>query len=103
MIKKFIRISLIIVIILIILGFLGYTYTSDVAALDNAKVTIKEIRIQEIWAKAFAKRQVPQYVFGGGDGGTPTGSDTEVNTFMKLMTVEAAKNLNYNRAVNATK
>ena len=48
MIKKFIRIILTVGILLIILGFLGYTYTSDVAALDNAKVTIKDIHIQEI-------------------------------------------------------
>jgi hypothetical protein len=48
MIKKFMRTIIIAVIILAILGFLGYTYSADVSALDNARVTIKDIRIQEI-------------------------------------------------------
>lgn len=59
-----------------------------------------EVRIQEIWAKAFASRKVPQYVFGG-NGNVPSGSDTEVNNFMKLMTLDAAKRLNYDRSLNA--
>ena len=42
------RIIIIAVIILVILGFLGYLYSADVATLDNARVTIKDIRIQEI-------------------------------------------------------
>ncbi len=34
-----------------------------------------EIRIQELWAAAYAQRRVPQHVFGvsGGVGGSPTG------------------------------
>ena len=48
MIKKNFIIIILTVIILIILGFLGFTYTADVAALDNAKVSIKDIRFQEI-------------------------------------------------------
>ena len=34
-----------------------------------------EIQIQRIWAESFAKRAVPQYVFGA-NGNTPTGSDS---------------------------
>ena len=62
-----------------------------------------EIQIQRIWADAFAKRAVPQYVFGGsGDGGaTPVGSDMEVKNFMQLMTLDAAKRLNYERSLQA--
>lgn len=58
-----------------------------------------EIEIQKIWAKAFAERKVPQYVFGGGDSGTPTGSDSETKAFMQLLTMDAAKRLNYDRDV----
>ncbi len=55
-----------------------------------------EIEIQRIWAEAFAQRQVPQNVFGSG-GETPVGSDMEVKNFMQLMTLDAAKRLNYDR------
>jgi hypothetical protein len=67
---------------------------------DNAlaqKLATEE-RIQAVWADAYAKRNVPQYVFGGG-GNTPVGGDTETSNFMKLMTMEAAKNLNYERNI----
>ena len=61
-----------------------------------------EIEIQRIWADAFAKRAVPQYVFGGSaEGGTPVGSDMEVKNFMQLMTLDAAKRLNYERSLQA--
>ncbi len=61
-----------------------------------------EIDIQRIWADAFSKRAVPQYVFGGGNGAgtTPTGSDMEVRNFMQLMTMDAAKRLNYDRGLD---
>ena len=58
-----------------------------------------EIEIQKIWAQAFANRKVPQYVFGGGDGGTPTGSDGETRAFMQMLTLDAAKRLSYERDV----
>lgn len=57
-----------------------------------------EIQIQKVWAKAYAKRNVPTTVFGTTNG-TPTGSDSEVSNFMKLMTLQAAKSLDYSRAV----
>jgi len=74
---------------------------------DNAlqqKLATEE-RIQAKWADAYAKRAVPQYVFGGGssDGGTPVGGDTETSRFMQLMTIEAAKNLSYNRSLQPAK
>jgi len=58
-----------------------------------------EIEIQKIWAQAFANRKVPQYVFGGGEGGTPTGSDGETRAFMQMLTLDAAKRLSYDRDV----
>lgn len=61
-----------------------------------------EVQIQQIWADAFSKRQVPQYVFGGGSD-TPVGADTEVSNFMKMMTVDAAKRLNYDRGLEPAK
>lgn len=57
-----------------------------------------EIAIQKIWAEAFAKRNVPQYVFGSGSG-TPSGSDSETRAFMQLLTLDAAKRLSYDRDV----
>jgi len=59
-----------------------------------------EIMIQKVWADAYARRKVPTNVFGGGAGGAPTGNDTEVSNFMKLMTLDAAKRLNYDRGLN---
>jgi len=59
-----------------------------------------EIRIQKIWAEAFAVRKVPTTVFGGGSSGTPVGSDGEVKAFMQMLTLDAAKRLNYNREMS---
>lgn len=59
-----------------------------------------EIEIQRVWAAAYARRNVPQYVFGGGgNGGTPVGQDGEASTFMKMMTMQAAKSLAYDREI----
>lgn len=58
-----------------------------------------EVEIQKVWAEAYARRKVPQYVFGGGSGGAPVGSDAEVKNFMQLLTLDAAKNLAYSREV----
>ncbi|MCB1956489.1 MAG: hypothetical protein KDG55_12480, partial [Rhodocyclaceae bacterium] len=59
-----------------------------------------EIEIQRLWADAFARRAVPTNVFGGGAGGTPTGSDAEVRAFMQMLTLDAAKRLAYDRDVS---
>jgi len=58
-----------------------------------------EVRIQTVWAEAYAKRAVPTNVFGS-SGGTPTGGDSETGDFMKLMTLDAAKRLNYSRSLD---
>jgi regulator of protease activity HflC (stomatin/prohibitin superfamily) len=59
-----------------------------------------EIAIQRVWAEAYAKRQVPTTVFGGGgESGVPVGGDNEVQNFMKILTVDAANRLNYNRSL----
>ncbi|NVK36371.1 MAG: hypothetical protein HWE18_00480 [Gammaproteobacteria bacterium] len=62
-----------------------------------------EIEIQKLWAEAFAKRQVPTNVFGGGQGGAPVGSDAETKAFMQMLTLDAAKRLSYQREVAAGK
>jgi hypothetical protein len=59
-----------------------------------------EIEIQKLWANAYAERKVPGIVFGGGDSNTPTGSDTAVRNFMNMMTLDAAKSLEYNRGLS---
>jgi hypothetical protein len=60
-----------------------------------------EIAIQHAWADAFSKRAVPSTVFtGGAGGGSSTGADSEVSTFMNLMTVQAAKTLAYDRTIS---
>lgn len=56
-----------------------------------------EIQIQKLWAEAFAKRKVPSTVFGSGQSGAPVGSDAEVKAFMQMLTLDAAKRLNYER------
>jgi hypothetical protein len=48
MIKKSMRFIIIAGVIIAILGLFGYTYSADVSALDNARITIRDIRIQEI-------------------------------------------------------
>lgn len=58
-----------------------------------------EIEIQKTWADAFARRAVPVNVFGG-NGDTPTGSDSETRAFMQMLTLDAAKRLNYSREVD---
>jgi len=68
---------------------------------DNAlaQKLAAEIQIQKLWAEAFAQRKVPTTVFGsGGSGsGAPVGSDGEVKAFMQMLTLDAAKRLNYDR------
>jgi len=59
-----------------------------------------EVEIQRLWADAFAKRNVPTNVFGGGSGnGAPVGNDAETKIFMQMLTLDAAKRLNYDREV----
>ncbi|MEM7056900.1 MAG: SPFH domain-containing protein [Pseudomonadota bacterium] len=69
-----------------------------------------EIKIQELWAAAYAQRRVPQYVFGGGGGGggplaggPPTGADGETRLLQQLLTMEYAKRLDYDRTLGETK
>ena len=64
-----------------------------------------EIAIHKVWADAYAKRNVPLYVFGGtsNGGNIPVGGDSEAKTFMQIMTMDAAKRLNYNRGMDGKK
>lgn len=65
---------------------------SGVNALD--KKLAAEIEIQKVWAEAFSKRNVPQTVFGASSG---SGLDNDAKVFMQMMTLDAAKRLNYDR------
>ena len=58
-----------------------------------------EISIQRVWAEAYAKRNVPTYIFGAGDGDTPTGGDQEAQLLQQLLAMEYAKRLDYDRAI----
>ena len=58
-----------------------------------------EISIQRVWAEAYAKRNMPTYVFGAGDGDTPTGGDQEAQLLQQLLAMEYAKRLDYDRAI----
>ena len=53
------------------------------------------VKAQEVWAEAFANRKVPTTIFGSsGAGGTGAGTDNDVQAFMNIMTMQAAKSLN---------
>ena len=58
-----------------------------------------EISIQRVWADAYAKRNVPTYVFGAGYGATTTGGDQETQLLQQLLAMEYAKRLDYDRAI----
>ena len=61
-----------------------------------------ETKIQALWADAFSKRKVPQYVFGSQTnptGGSPVGSDKDSMLLNQLLTLEYAKRLDYDRSV----
>ncbi len=60
-----------------------------------------EVKIQQLWAEAYAKRKVPTTVFGGGSSGegAPVGNDYETKAFMQMLTLDAAKRLSYERKV----
>lgn len=61
-----------------------------------------EVKIQRLWADAYARRSVPTNVFGAG-GDTPVGSDSETRAFMQMLTLDAAKRLNYERDIGESK
>ena len=58
-----------------------------------------EISIQRVWAEAYAKRNVSTYVFGAGNGDTPTGGDQEAQLLQQLLAMEYAKRSDYDRAI----
>lgn len=49
------------------------------------------LRINEAWATAYATRNVPTTVFGGGS--SSPGSDTDASAFMTILTAKAARDL----------
>lgn len=60
-----------------------------------------EVKIQGVWADAYARRSVPQIVMGGGENGAPVGGDREIGKFFDLMNAQAAKALAYDRTLSA--
>jgi regulator of protease activity HflC (stomatin/prohibitin superfamily) len=56
------------------------------------------VEAQKVWAEAYSKRNVPHTVFGGasGDGGH---GDADVQRFLQLMSVRAAKDLSLDMGV----
>lgn len=71
----------------------------EILAADNALTQKLEayVQIQQVWADAFARRQVPATVFGATEGGA--GSDSDVTRFLELMTVQAARGLAVDPAI----
>lgn len=52
------------------------------------------VKAQQYWADAFSKRKVPTQVFGAtGNGSGASGTDGDVQAFMNIMTMKAAKDL----------
>jgi len=60
---------------------------------DNALAQKLEayVNVQKVWAEAFASRKVPTTVFGVSEGSS--GTDGDVNRFIDLLTLQAAKGL----------
>ena len=65
----------------------------------KAAVLEAEISTERVWADAYAKRNVPTYVIGAGDGDTPTGGDQEAPLLQQLLAMEYAKRLDYDRVI----
>ena len=64
------------------------------------------VQAQQYWADAFAKRAVPQQVFGmggGNGGGGVGGTDGDIQNFLNLMTMRAARDLSVDPSIAAPK
>ena len=60
------------------------------------------VTAQKYWAEAFSKRQVPKQVFGmGGNGSGKAGSDNDIQDFLNLMTMRAARDLSVDPSIGA--
>jgi regulator of protease activity HflC (stomatin/prohibitin superfamily) len=72
----------------------------EVLKADNALAQKLEawVEINKAYAEAFAKRPVPTTVFGGA-GGESYSQGTDVQAFLQLMTVKAAKDLDVDTSV----
>ena len=55
------------------------------------------VAVQKFWANAFARRQVPQQIFGASASGG--GSDSDVQDFLDILTVRAAQDLSLNPSI----
>lgn len=60
------------------------------------------VTAQKYWAEAFSKRAVPQQVFGAGNnGGSSGGTDSDIQDFLNLMTMRAARDLSVDPSISA--
>lgn len=57
------------------------------------------IQAQRVWADAFSKRNVPQFMFGGAEG--ESGPNSDVTNFMTLLTMNAARDLALDMSIPA--
>lgn len=57
------------------------------------------VEAQKFWADAFAKRNVPTQVFGANQSGV--GQDSDIQTFMDIMTMKAAKDLSFDPSIES--
>ena len=57
------------------------------------------VQAQRYWADAFAQRKVPTQVFGAQGGGAGPGNDSDVQQFMDIMTMKAARDLSFDPAI----
>ena len=60
------------------------------------------IQINSSWADAFSQRKVPTTIFGTGTSETAN-NDNDVQSFMKLMTMKAAQDLNLDMTIGKSK
>ena len=72
---------------------------SAILAADNALQQKLDayVTAQKFWADAFSQRKVPTQVFGGQSGGA--GNDSDIQNFMDIMTMRAARDLSLDPAI----
>lgn len=85
------------------------TVAADAAAYEKKAILLADnalqqkldayVTAQKHWAEAFAKRQVPTQVFGTTDQGP--GSDSDVQAFMNILTMKAARDLSVDPSIAA--
>lgn len=77
---------------------------SEILKADNALQQKLDayVEAQKAWARAFSLRRVPSTVFAGGGTNNNGSSDFDVQQFLQIMTVQAAKQLNLDPSIKKT-